>query len=363
METASGSVHELLVNRSSIAVSELREATVSSLGPGQIRLLVEKFALTANNVTYAQFGDMLDYWNFFPVDSEWGKVPAMGWARVTESNVDGIAPADRFYGWFPMATSVDVTATPTSTGFRDDGPHRSKQAAAYRNFTRSDLDGLYTTPEDEDRHALLRGLYVTGFLIEAFLSAQHYLGAEQSLVLSASSKTALSYAHCARSSGGMRLVGLTSVSNRDFVAALGAYDEVLTYDQLDQVAMVPSVLIDMSGAGAVVAALHSRLGDQIAHSMVVGKSHHDAPARPVPAGPQPEMFFAPTAMGDRLLEWGPGEYQQRIVRGLTSFLHDSREWLKVEHSRGPAAVQEAWKSLVGGVVAPSSGIIATMHSS
>ena len=38
----------------------------ADLQPGQIRLTVERFALTTNNITYAVAGDMLDYWGFFP---------------------------------------------------------------------------------------------------------------------------------------------------------------------------------------------------------------------------------------------------------------------------------------------------------
>jgi hypothetical protein len=37
-----------------------------ALSPGQVLLKVDKFALTANNITYAVAGEMMNYWNFFP---------------------------------------------------------------------------------------------------------------------------------------------------------------------------------------------------------------------------------------------------------------------------------------------------------
>jgi len=36
------------------------------LAPGQVRLAVEAFSLTANNITYAAFGEAMKYWQFFP---------------------------------------------------------------------------------------------------------------------------------------------------------------------------------------------------------------------------------------------------------------------------------------------------------
>ena len=43
------------------------------LQPGQARLAVEHFALTANNITYAAFGEAMKYWQFFP-----GRRPRLG---------------------------------------------------------------------------------------------------------------------------------------------------------------------------------------------------------------------------------------------------------------------------------------------
>lgn len=46
------------------------------LAPGQVRLAVDSFSFTANNITYAAAGDMLGYWQFYPPVGEdssgWG---------------------------------------------------------------------------------------------------------------------------------------------------------------------------------------------------------------------------------------------------------------------------------------------------
>ena len=44
-----------------------------------MRLAIVSFALTANNITYAAFGDAMNYWQFFPVPGDdgaaWGCIP------------------------------------------------------------------------------------------------------------------------------------------------------------------------------------------------------------------------------------------------------------------------------------------------
>lgn len=357
---------ELQVHRRTFGDTRLVTSPLADLADGHVRIEIERYALTANNITYAQFGDMLAYWDFYPVFGDdrptWGHVPCMGWGRVVESNVDGVATDERYYGWWPMATSIDIAATPTGEGFRDDGEHRAAHAPAYRAFQRTDRDPMYTTADDEPRHSLLRGLFLTGFLAEAFFDSNEQFGAEQTLVLSASSKTAIAYADCAHRRGSVRVVGLTSAGNVDFVRGLGCYDDVLTYDDVDQVTLVPSTIIDMAGAGAVVAGLHARLGDRIGHSMVVGKSHHDAPPVAVEAGPKPAMFFAPGEIQTRLKEWGAEGYRTRVVDALGAFIAGSHDWLHISHHLGTDQAAAAWTAVYGGTVAPNDGVIVSLHA-
>ena len=58
----------LEVDRADCGETRLVEVALDELGEDQVRLRVDRFALTANNVTYAVLGDMLGYWDFFPVD-------------------------------------------------------------------------------------------------------------------------------------------------------------------------------------------------------------------------------------------------------------------------------------------------------
>jgi len=125
----------LEVDRTANETTRVVHQELGELGDGQVRLRIDRFALTANNITYAGVGDLLGYWDFFPSGADgWGRVPAMGWAEVVESRVDSIDVGGRYYGWFPMAGYVDLAATPTSDGLRDDGAHRAAHAPVRRPY-------------------------------------------------------------------------------------------------------------------------------------------------------------------------------------------------------------------------------------
>jgi len=77
---------DFLVNRSNWHETRFVEGGVpGDLSPGQVRFRVERFAFTANNITYAVSGDMLGYWKFFPAPEGWGRLPVMGYAEVIAS--------------------------------------------------------------------------------------------------------------------------------------------------------------------------------------------------------------------------------------------------------------------------------------
>jgi Protein of unknown function (DUF2855) len=287
----------------------------------------------------------------------------MGWAEIVASSRPDVPVGGRYYGWFPMARYVDMQLTPTTDGLRDDGPHRAAHAPVYRAFVATDRDPFHQPGEDaEDRHALLRGLFVTGFLAEDFFADNTWFGASRVLVLSASSKTAIGFAHCARSRGGIEVIGVTSPGNLAFVCALGIYDKVVAYDDIASLPTEPAIVsIDMSGNGEVLARVHEHFGDQLKHSMAIGRSHHESPpaARQMP-GPRPTFFFAPAQVKKRMQDWGPHDYQQRITSALHAFVDSSRAWLTVTRVNGPEAAEATWRVVHGGRVPPDVGYIVSV---
>ena len=111
-------------------VGALAETTVlpdpGPIAHGEARFLVEHFALTANNVTYAVHGEDFAYWRFFPAPEGHGIVPVWGFARVSESKADGISVGQRFFGYWPMGAQAVLTPVQVSAhGFTDGAPHRA----------------------------------------------------------------------------------------------------------------------------------------------------------------------------------------------------------------------------------------------
>src|SRR3954452_4227203 len=75
------------------------------LDDGEARLRVERFGFTANNITYGAFGEAMGYWRFFPAEDGWGRIPVWGFGEVSDSQAPDVEPGQRFYGYFPMASS------------------------------------------------------------------------------------------------------------------------------------------------------------------------------------------------------------------------------------------------------------------
>jgi len=126
-----------------------------ALEPGEVRLTLERFALTSNNISYALGGDFLDYWGFFPAEVGWGRLPAMGYGIVSESANPDIAVGGRYFGFFPVGNEHIVQAQTSSGGFIDVGTHREKHAMAYRAFDKvSDVEG-----ENDNAMLIFRGLF------------------------------------------------------------------------------------------------------------------------------------------------------------------------------------------------------------
>ena len=350
-------MQRILVNQTSIAQTRHQDVASAPLDAGQARLVLESFALTSNNVTYAAAGFDIGYWQFFPSGSEgWGIVPVWGTAKVVESRSDALAVGTRLYGFYPMAEEMVITPKSAQGGFVDAAEHRAKLPLIYNQYTpvRSGNDA------DDHLRAILQPLLATSFLLFDWLQDNDCFGARQIIIGSASSKTGLGLCKYLAEpvDRTYRIVGLTSAKNHAFVESLGACNSVLTYDQIDDVAQVPSVYVDMSGNSAVKAALHAHLGDALKHSSAVGLSHwdHFAPAQKL-AGPKPEFFFAPSQVAKRRADWGPGEIEKQITAAWKRIAADASTWMKVQVHQGIAAAEAPYHALVTGQADPSTGVI------
>src|SRR4051794_1372984 len=346
---------DLLVDRADLTHTELVGATDVDPGPGQVVLKVDRVGMTANNVTYAVFGDAMHYWDFFPVeDGAFGRVPLWGFADVEKSAVADVAEGTRLYGYFPTSSHLVVEpAKVDSHGFRDGSPHRQHLPAPYNGLTTTTADPAYDA-RLEDLQVLYRPLFMTSFVLADFLQDNGCFGAETVVISSASSKTSYGTAFLL---DGVDRVGLTSERNRDFTESLGCYDEVVTYDEVPSMPRSRAVYVDVAGDSGLRRTVHERL--EPVYSAVVGAAHHDAPpdvasAEPLPGG-APTFFFAPDQMRKRHEDWGPDGVEQRHAEAWSRFAPVVAQWVDVVLGEGPEALRSAWLETLAGDTPPRVG--------
>lgn len=348
------------VDRRDIRTTRTVNSTPITLAPGQVRLQVERFAFTSNNVSYVIAGDLLDYWSFFPTNQPWGRIPAIGISTVVDSANPDIAVGGRYFGFHPMADEVVVHAELIGdSGLRDVGPHRSNHAATYTDFRDIAADGAFDA-DKTDEYLLLWGMFMTSFLIDDQLGDRDFESASSTIVTSASSKTSISLASCLSARDQVHTIGLTSQRNRSFVESLRLYDQVATYDEVQL--LDPSVrtgVVDMAGNAVVRADIHGHYGAELAFSINVGATHWDqlaGDAETLP-GPKPEFFFAPGQRAKRIEDWGADELDARIDRAYRRLIDHSEGWLRVEHRHGPDKIAATYTELLDGNADPAAGFI------
>lgn len=356
---------DFLVRRDDLHRTTFAPAVLPPLADGQVLLAIDAFAFTANNITYAVFGEMMRYWDFFPAADGWGRVPVWGFADVVASRHPTIAIGERFYGYFPMSTHLVVQAGHvTDAGFVDAAAHRKDLPPVYNHYVRTTADPGYD-PQREDAQMLLRPLFMTAFLIDDFLEEQQFHGAHAIALSSASSKTAISLAAllAARAGRTYEVVGLTSPTNVGFVSGLGYYDRVVPYNGLDELPRNrPLVFVDMAGNGAVRDAVHRHAGDQLRFSCAVGGTHWGqmAPAAADLPGAPPTFFFAPDRARQRTQDWGMAELQARMGRAWQHFVVHLDRWLQVRRGRGHRDVERVYLAMLDGTADPAEGHVLSL---
>jgi hypothetical protein len=334
----------------------------TTLEPGEILARITRFALTANNVTYGAIGEMIGYWNFFPAPAGWGRIPVWGFADVARSVHGSIAVGERLYGYFPMSSYLVLRPERVAAGgFLDATPHRAALPPVYNQYFRV-TNAAGHDPAREAEIAIFRPLFATSFLLDDYLDESKLFGARSVVLSSASSKTALGLAFLLSEAKRCPVIGLTSAKNRDFVTRTGYYAEVLTYEEIGRLAAeTPTVFVDFAGSGAVVRAVHSRLGDALTQSIGVGLTHWEgfAPVTDLP-GPTPAFFFAPDRAQKRMGDWGTAEFQHRVGEAMRRFLASTSTWLRIVEGRGPAALEAAYQAMVEGQVNPAEGHVLSL---
>lgn len=353
--TAADSSWRLEVDRSEFRSARLIDEEPKALSEGEVRLAIERLALTANNMTYALLGEALGYWDLFPASPGWGRIPAWGEGVVIASKQMEIAVGGRFFGLFPMSSHLFVQARKTGRGFAGQPSNRVSLNPVYNQYF--DVSGL-TVAESED-NSLFRPLVVASFTLNEHLREQSFFGADAVMVTSSSSKTALALAMLLADA--IPVFGATSPQNIGFVEASGSFLGAFAYSDVGRAEFRGRCLIvDFSGDARTLDRMASDLGDRVVGVCRVGKKHWETAGRdPIQSSfSQIPDFFAPTQIQRLIAAWGPARFEQRLSEAIQRFAGRSRDWFTKSRVDGRPGLARAYDDLAAGRFDPARLVIA-----
>jgi hypothetical protein len=358
---------EFQIRRNDLAIHRMVESNKPAAQKNEIVLKIDRFAFTANNLTYGVMGDQIGYWQFFPAadnaSQRWGIIPVWGFADVIESNVEDIEVGERLFGYFPPANYLVCQPEGISElRFIDASAHRSQLPAGYNMYRRVKNEPGYK-PELDNERMLLFPLHITSFCLWDCLKEHEWYGASQTLIISASSKTSIGLAYALEADNeAPSTIGLTSAGNLALVDAIGIYDQTLTYDDLERIDVnKPTVIVDMSGNAQLLAKLHALLADNMKHCINVGLTHWDESHSDEGINAsRSEFFFAPGHIQKRIKDWGPSVFEQKTQQFLHETTLKCRSWLKINEIEGISGLENIYQKVCDGKIPADEGLIIKM---
>src|SRR3954465_11088468 len=182
---------DFLVRRDDLHSCRVADADAADLGPGEALLEIDSFGLPTNNITYAVFGETMSYWNFFPAEGGWGRVPVWGFAEVDDPGDTGLEQGARIFGFLPPSSHLVVQPhNADERGFVDAALHRAELPSPFNPYALVTAMAMYDQRREAEQMRLWP-LFYTSFLLDDFLGGENLFGAATAVLSSASSKTAL----------------------------------------------------------------------------------------------------------------------------------------------------------------------------
>ena len=331
---------------------ELPSADALTLSHGEAVINVKRFGLTANNITYGVAGDMIGYWQFFPAEGDYGRIPVWGMGTVIDPGQTDLKAGDEYYGYYPMASYLVVKPEHiTARGFNDGADHRGALPPTYNQYSLMTPTNGFDRERDSHR-MVYYPLFITGFVLDDYLFDNDFFNADKIILSSASSKTSFSLAFLLNRNRDRHVIGLTSSDNKAFVESMGLYNEIVTYDTVETMTASSKIAyIDMAGNRTVLEKVHRHFGDNVTCSCGVGITHWDSRDGAEPSslpGAKPTMFFAPTQIQKRHQEWGPEKLQTEMREAWIEFLESVDRWVTINERKGAGEMQETYKEVLQG---------------
>ncbi len=354
---------DFLVEKTNLFKTTFAESPLPQLEEGEILFKIDKYAFTSNNITYAVVGEQVKYWEFFPAEAPWGIVPVWGFAEVIASQTTEVEIGERCYGYFPMSDYLKIKPGNVKPhGFFDVSEHRAGLAPIYNFYIRNAADPGYQK-EKEDFQPIIKPLFATAFLIYYFLKDNDFFDAENIVLTSASSKTALGLAFMLnknKKEDRKKIIGLTSDKNIEFVKNSDYYDKVVFYENvLNNLSKKNTVVVDFAGNSKLIHDVYEMLGDALKHAALIGltdwKSYN--PFKQIPVA---KFFFAPTHIQNKYKEWGAEKTNLLLGKAMHGFIGDVEKWIELTYINDEVSLAGLFANMLKGDIDPSKGYIVNL---
>ena len=356
---------KFLVNRTDYRATKAVVLTLPELSQGEVLVKIDKFGLTANNVSYAVSGDAIGYWSYYPTaEAGWGNVPVWACATVVESKCSEVPVGDQLWGFLPMAShAVLQPGHIAKDQFIDIAEHRAQLPALYNGYRRTQAEEAFLSELSNER-CLMFPLFATSYIIADYLIDNNFFGAEQVVIGSVSSKTGLGLAKMLFDNDKVttKVVGMTSAGNVGFVEGLECCDQIVIYGNEASIdTSKPTAYVDMSGNAALTTTLHTQFGDNLVESCMVGASHWDKRGKisKLP-GAKPTFFFAPGQFAKRDQEWGVGVAWANAMQASAKVAQSVKGDISIDWIHGADDLATAWAELLDNKVPPSRGLMVVL---
>ncbi|KAJ3216463.1 hypothetical protein HDU67_009418 [Dinochytrium kinnereticum] len=364
---------ELIIPFANLKHAKVEIAPLSPLEDGFIRLRIDRFSVTANNITYVALGKGYQYKDFFPTihPDDTMKMPVWGLATVVESRHPNVLPGELLYGYYPAAAFYDMQPGDgvSQNVIRVKRDNLPADRAIYNEYIRCARDPLYH-PKTTDAMIVFRPLWGTSFFLSDYLTCNNFFEADSVIITSASSKTSFCLAQLLSkltAGSGKEIVGLTSPRNKEFCSRLGVYTRVVLYSDAGSLLENgrKAVIADMAGDAKVLNTIAGKRTSQLKAIITVGLSHFDPEGKDALPKLSPDLqaitklFFAPGWVQTRMKELGSVELGRRMGEAWELLMGQVYKWMKFPVFEGPEAALRVYLDSLNGQASASEGYVVT----
>ncbi|KAK7193101.1 hypothetical protein DPSP01_007559 [Paraphaeosphaeria sporulosa] len=384
------------------------------LSPSSLRLRTKILGLTTNNLTYANMGFALGWWDTYPIPSSasspfndrdtYATVAGWGYAEVVESSYPGVEKGASVFGYVHVGSGTwDVSVSDAESGLEGQvlvtSPHRAHLWTIYNRL--QILPPLAQLEKERGREtlgwdALMQVLFGTGYNLSTYGFAwsdalrihpsgegawnveEARLDGAVCVVLNGGGKTGMGFAYAARHNRPKEqqpttIIGVGSEKSKPLLEKCGFYDDVLLSGDAAKVAQLVKqtaprkvVLLDFGARPGVFAAYTEALEDAgapLARFFVGGDNRPAKPQDLMKArGERGEgVQVNANTLREKGIEVGRQKYFEDFDRAWEGFVHQGAiKGTKLVWGEGMEGWESGWEAFCNDKVGGNEGLVYTL---